>query len=443
MMRIMTVMQANEELLHGLNVLFQEIREDKKLQIEIDNQLVEHNFRRGTLNEVMLNPERIFSFETVEAAAFINSIYKVTKRHEINPQKYFSAKDIKKAEKYTRNKVEFEYPYTLHRVIKASDTEYATVMSAKEIAAWWNNEALTYNFQTQRLSKKKINKEGKVIEKPDVRIKSVKRITELMLSGRYKSNALLFNILVDGNDNIEYDDGELTIYEGTTVNLIDGMHRVQAMLNALEENPDFDRNFIVAITHLPISEAQDLLSQVNTTNRFDATLAKYYGANKLGEQIAKDLMNIPELIGRVSIKTTLDKKLSYLTNFAVLSEAIEDVFKPQTTKDRYDILEVLKKFFGYLINAYEFEFVKNVDEVRKISWINHHNTFVGYVALAKKLYEKYGFDFPVNKITDAVNSIDFRKQEGLPFNNIMAPQGKVNSNVIKRNIKEFFEKIDV
>lgn len=439
----MAVLQTKDDLLQDLKTIFDELREDKKLQLEIDDKLAEHNFRRGTLAEIMINPELINEFDTVEAAAFVNSIYKVTKRYEVDPKRFFSANVINKAEKYTRNKVEFEYPYTFQRVIKASDTEYVTVMSAKEIAAWWNNEALTYNFQTQRLSKKKLTKDGQVIEKPDVKAKSVKAITELMLSGRYKSNALLFNILVDGNDHIEYEDGELTIYEGTTVNLIDGMHRVQAILNVLEQDPDYDRNFIVVITHLPLAEAQDLLSQVNTTNRFDATLAKYYGANKLGEQITKDLMNIPELRGRVSIKTTLDKKLNYLTNFAVLSEAIEDVFQPQTTKDRYDVLEVLKKFFGYLINAYEHEFVTHVNEVRQKSWINHHNTFVGYVTLAKKLYDKYGMEFPVNKITQAVDSIDFTKKEGLPYNDIISPQGKVNSNVIKRNIKEFFEKIDV
>jgi hypothetical protein len=307
----------------------------------------------------------------------------------------------------------------------------------------WNAQALTYNFQTQRMSKKKKKKDGTVTEKADIKIKSVNKITELMLNGKYKSNALLFNILADGNDDVEYDDGELIINEGTNLNLIDGAHRVTAMANALEKDPTFNRNLIVVITHLPLTEAQNMLAQVNTTNRFDKTLTKYYGVDKISAQVTRDLMTIPELKNRVSIQTTMVKSFNYLTNFSVLSEAIESVFTPISTKERYEVAETLKKFFGYLIGYYENDFVKNLNESRKTSWLCHHNSFVGYVVLAKRLEDKYGKDYPVGKITETIDSIDFSKQEGLPYNDVIAPQGKVNSNQIKRNIKAFFEQIEI
>jgi hypothetical protein len=436
--------ETHGTLKENLESILREIKEDKKLQKQIDDLLSsQHNIPRGTLNEAIINIDSIDTFESVELAAFVSTLNQILNRAEIKPSNYFSATDLKKAAKYKKNRNEFEYPYTIYGVLKASDTEYVAVFSAKEIALLWNSGALTYNFQTQRLSKKRKKADGTVTEKPDVKIASVKKITQLMLKGEYKSNSLLFNILVDGDDNIEYDDGELTIHEGTNINLIDGMHRVQAMLNAIEQDPDYDYNFVVVIRHLPLTEAQSLLSQVNTTNRFDKTHAKYLGSESISSQIAKELMKIPELKDRVSIKTMPDKKLNQLTNFAILSESIELSFDPATNKDRYDTIDVLKKFFGYLINHYEKYFVTEVNETSDISWINHHNTFTGYVALAKKLYDKYGKDFPVDAIVKAIDSVDFAKKEGLPYNDVIAPQGKVGSDRIKRDIREFFENIEV
>src|SRR5690606_19672168 len=147
----------------------------------------------------------------------------------------------------------------------------------------------------------------------------------------------------------------------------------------------------------------------NTVNRFDKTLVKHYMGESIGSQITKDLMHTPELRNRISIKTTIDRKLNYFTNFSIVSDAIEASFEPKNNKDRYDITEVLKKFFGYLIPTFDNEFIKNHKEYSKISWFNHHNTFVGFIVIAQKLYVKYGKDFPVDEIVRIVNNIDFSK----------------------------------
>ncbi|GFN32509.1 DNA sulfur modification protein DndB [Paenibacillus xylaniclasticus] len=423
-----------------------EVNKNKEQQREIDDLLnANHRIPRGVFDELLVNPAKFESLSEEEKAVFVTVFYTVTKNEDTNPSNFYSSREIKNAERYKREVVEqLTLPYTFEGVIAApSGRDYVTIMSYQEVVKLWLSKILTYNFDTQRLSKKKAKKDGTFLEKIDINQKSVKNIARLMTEGKYKADTLLFNILVDGNDDVEYSNGDLTIGEGTTLNLIDGAHRVTAMIKVLEDNPNFDGFINVAIKHFPLQEAQFLLGQVNTVNRFDKTLIKNYMSETIGAQITKDLMNIPELRNRVSIKTTLDKKILYFTNFAILSESIESIFEPKNTKDRYDFTEALKKFFGYLIPSFESELTTNKSEVAKVSWINHHNMFVGFVVVAKKLYDKYGKDFPVDEIVRIINAIDLSKTEGSEFNTLMAGQGKVNSNRVKRSIRKFFEeKVD-
>lgn len=424
---------------------FEEIKHDKKTIMEVDNVLNnEHGFIPGTTNEAILSPQILESWSSEELIVLTQALYEITKSEEIAPKKFFSNKEIKGAQDYKKvYEEELIYPFTLTGVLKGSDILYSTFISYSELKRLWENGAITYNMKIQRLPKEKKNKDGSVSLKPDIKPKSVKSIADLMVRRKYKSNSLILNILVDGNDNIEYEDGELIVGEGTVVNIIDGAHRLEGAISALEADPDSDDVLPVVIYHLPLEEAQDCLSQVNTFNAFDKTLVKFYGNKKISDQIVKDLMSIPELINRVRIKTTITKKSEYLTNFAVLTESIDEVFQPETTKDRYDVANALKKFFGYLISAYEDEFVKDLINHREHSWMTHHNTFAGYVVLCKKLVDKYGADYDTKHITDMIDKIDFRKQEGLEYNDIIAPQGKVNSNKIKKDIRDFFEKLEV
>ncbi|WP_019420064.1 DNA sulfur modification protein DndB [Paenibacillus sp. OSY-SE] len=432
-----------EELLlfDTLPSLFADIIKNKEQQREIDNLLVErHCFPRSLFIEMLANYEVIHSLSEEELCVLTLALYEVTGNEQAAPAHFYSKREIAKAAKYERqSKDDITLPYTMEGVIAApSGRDFVTMLSYQEIRRLWNSKVITYNLQAQRLSKNKLLKDGTITEKPDINLKSVKNITRLMLEGKYKADTLLINILVDGHDRVAYEAGSLTVYEGTTVNLIDGMHRVQAILNVLEEEPDYEGIMNVAIKYYPLSEAQFLLGQINTVNRFDKTLVKHYMAESIGSQVAKDLMLLPELKKRISIKTSIDKKMDYLTNFAVLSESIDHIFEPQNNKDRYDITEVLKKFFGYLIPAFEAEFVTNMQETAKKSWINHHNTFVGFIVVAKKLYDTYGKDYPVDEIVRIIGSIDLSR-DGSPFDELMTTQGKVNSNKVKRQIKQFFE----
>lgn len=427
-----------------LSEVLTEIANNRDQQRSIEDYLNKnHGMVRGSFIELVSNPDKIDNLEDEQIAVIINAIYEITQDERIIPRTFFAPKEIKAIAKYEFEQIQqAALPYTIENVLAMpTNKDFLTIMSYQELASLWHGKVITYNYDTQRLSKKRLNAKGKTIEKPDVNTKSVKNITRLMLEGKYKPDTILLNVLVNGSDHIAYDSGELTIYEGTEINLIDGMHRLQAILNVIEEDPNYEGYINVSIKYYPLAEAQFALGQVNTVNRFDKTLVKHYMGETQGAQIAKSLMNIPELHKRISIKTSLDKKLNLLTNFAVLSDSIEAIFEPESSKDRYDITEVLTKFFSYMIGAFPNEFGTNLKtrtEIAKTSWITHHNLFVGFVVIAKKLYDKYGKEFPVDEIVRIINSIDFNRETS-DLTEIMSGQGKVNSNKVKAQIRKLFE----
>jgi hypothetical protein len=426
-----------------LPIVLTNVLNDKEKLNEVDGILI-NNYKipRGTVNELIANFDSINQLSEVEVSVLTKVLFDVTKDSRINPTNFYNQKEINKALKYKGQDREPLYPMVLRNVSVSPDgTEFSVCMTLQDIARSYIKKIWTYNFNAQRLSKKKMLKGGKISEKIDIKAKSVKEIRDLMKNGKYKADAIFLNVLVDGNDNIEYDADEmtLTIHEGTVVNLIDGMHRTEAAIQEVEENPDTQGFLWVIIKHYPISDSQFMLGQVNKKNAFDKTLIKHYMGEDFSAQITKDLMYLPELKNKISIKTTIDKNLNYFTNYAILSEAIESIFSPQNSKDRYDYLEVLKKYFSYMISHYSNQLTKDYKILSKSSWFTHHNIYVGHIAISKALYDKYGKDFPVDMIPKIIDSIDLSKNDNSEFNLLMSSQGKVNSNQVKRSIRKFFE----
>lgn len=432
--------ETGKSIYETLSEILLDIAKYRDQQRSIEDYLVEnHKMIRGTFIELVTQPEKIENLSEEVLVVISNAIAQVTDDQRLNLSGYFSQKEIKNVKKFEfEEPKQVKLPYTISGVLRVTSEDFLTAMSYKDIADLWINKILTYNFQTQRLSKKKINAKGVITEKADVKTKSVKSIKKLMLEGKYNPSTLLFNVLVDGKSSISFEDGDLTINEGSTVNIIDGMHRLMAIVEIIEESPDFEGYMNIDLKHYPIEKAQKLLAITNTVNRFDKTLVKYYGGEEFSQEVTKYLMTLPVLQNRIEIKTAIDKKIT-ITNFAILSESIQASFAPETTKDKYDAQDVLKRFYEYLIPSFEDELVKNRIKNLEVSWLSHHNMHVGFIAIAKKLYDKYGKEFPVDKIVEVINGINFDRETS-ELTEIMGGQGKTNSNKVKQQIREYINK---
>jgi hypothetical protein len=429
-----------KEVQEVLFEVLQKIAGNKELQRSIEDYLIDkHNMIFGTFIELVANPNKADMLDDEDIMAIANAIYNVGGFAEINPNLFFSERELRDLEYHSfQNEEELSFPITFKPVIRVTDEDYLLSLSYKELAALDINGLLTYNFETQRLAKITTSKRtGDIIKKKNIKSASVKNIMRLMKEGKYSPSTLLFNVLVDGESQISYSEGELTIHKGSTMNIIDGAHRLEAIVRIIEEDPNFEGYMNVDLKHYPLLKAQKLLAVTNTVNAFDKTHVKYLGGEELGQEIAKYLISLPVLKDRVSTKTSVSKK-GQITNFAILSEAIEESFNPTNPKEKYDAQEVLERFYGYLIPSYEKELVKERAKYLDITWLSHHNMHVGFVAIAKKLFDKYGKNFPVDKIVEIVDAIDFKKETS-KLNTIMSGQGKTNSNAVKKQIQLFIE----
>jgi len=434
-----------KDLFELVQQVFTDIIKNKEQQRQIDEFLyVNHKIPRGTFNELLVNVDKFELNGQEEQVAVINAIYEVTGDERVKTENLFDQKTINKLKKY-KKKADFtpvSYPYTFKNyVLSSSDQDYITTMTYQEIKVLWDSQILSYNYEIQRKPKETISKNGVIVKKPKVNLKSVKEITQLMIDGKFRSNTIVFNLLMDGRDEISYEDGELTIVSGE-LDIIDGFHRLSAILNVLEQDPDHEGFMDISIKHLPLDEARFYLGQINKMSKFDKTFVKSLMNTDVSDKIVGELNKRSALKDRITTDTTVSKKKTYLTNFAVLSQAIKDIFEPKenNSRDRIDISEVLTFSFDYLIGYYEDVFSKDLAtliEKREENLMNYHNTFVGYIVIFKGLYDKYGKSIPSDEIVRIVDSIDFSK-EG-EYGQIINTSGKVNSNQVKRQIRKYFE----
>jgi hypothetical protein len=432
----------------ALNEIADVLERDNQKKL-IDELLVQkHKLPNGTFLEVVVNKDKFEELDTVEQGAIISAIYEITKDERVFPENFYNQKEIGKISKYTYKSKDqvIGLPHTFgNYVIQTTDEDFNTSLTYKEVVSLSNAGFIEYNIDIQRNPKEKINKlTGEIKREARVIKKAIKEMTDLMLKKRFRSNQITLLALVDDpNTEISYTDGELTLESGVLY-IIDGFHRLSAMINVIEENPDYQAFVDVAIKHLTFDEARHYLGQINKMTKVDKSFVKSLMIEELEDKIVVDLKRKSTgLNGRITDDATVSKYKTYLTSFSILSKGIKDVFEPKDNVDRVNISQVLAFYFDYVIDYYKENFSKDINVLRAArekSLLSYHNTFVLHLVFAKKLFDKYGKDIPADKIVKLIDSVDFNKDG--EFYNVVYREGsgKVNSNKVKREIKEYAEK---
>lgn len=409
------------------------IAHDFNLQTKINEQMVnEHNFEMGEVFALFRNVNLLNSLEEEKFICFMNGCFEATRIKEIDPVNFYSKEDIEAALAFQEDRNEVTLPYTFHGVLKGGDNSYLTILSYKQIYELYNAKLLSYNYDSQRIAKKKV-KNGELIIEPKVYAKSVREIYELMKKKKYLPSTLLINVLIDGESEINYDDGNLTVLEGSKIDLIDGFHRVLAISKLMSEQPNFEGYMNVDIKNLDIIEAQELLATTNTTNPFDKTQRMRFANATFGSAIVKELEKLPEFENKISPKGAVSKTFGEYTTFSVMTESIDTIFDIQNSKEKYEVSKFLKEFYSYFLSYYETKFKNRYSELEN-SWFTHHNMFVLFNVLAKKMFDKYGKECPMDIIPQILEKVDFRKNVDSELNSLLVTQGKTNTPKIRRQL---------
>jgi hypothetical protein len=165
-------------------------------------------------------------------------------------------------------------------------------------------------------------------------------------------------------------------------------------------------------------------------------------ANRLSDTVVQRLKSESDLQGRISQTNRIHSLNKELVTYNVLSNSIDDEFKMNTRVDAEDVADYLIDYFNFLIGSYPEAFINNIEKTRKDSLINDNNMFVGYIVLARKMFEK---GIKPRKVKEYIDNIEFNRENKLwQEKGILDSQLNItDTNKARKSIKELFENIDV
>lgn len=278
--------QEKSLLMENLNLRLISLNNTGRIKELINSDLLNDYMPKGVLTKYLNTKMPLNNLNTSE-------LFHITRlinlyEHKINVDEYFTDTEINEAME-SKNNLKIE----LNPVIELKDVLYSKtgfeeswlcVVAYREIYEWMKSGVLSYRLETQRRGIfRKIGKEKMVM--PYVNEKSIQEMKKDMKEDRFYSNLLSFNIIPDYNHKLQYDKFDKILRIDTTlfdVDIIDGFHRISAVMLALDEDKDLQGNFYLKITNMSIEKAQQFIIQEAKGNVQDLDyLEKYNPTNKI------------------------------------------------------------------------------------------------------------------------------------------------------------------
>jgi len=323
-------------------------------------------------------------------------------------ENYFTPMEIEEFTDFVIEKKEISrYPYRLKNMLKVGENHYIGIISSRELSWIDASNDIVYDFAVQR--DPKIDIFG--MKRINTDLKKIDKITDNLLSGNYFSDEIKLNVKNDGEDHIEFDSkdgiyGDLIIHSGT-ITCFDGYHRKAANSKAMNINNELQFNWKLGVTNYPEPKAKKFMIQINKQKPIKIEHIRNIDETRNENVIVNNIINNSnsELADKIK-DSDAELKHDGLTKKSILSLAIEEQYKEfLTTKiNNIEISNWIVEFTNHLMGLYTNEFLFNVDKIKKISYINHKNMFMGYIALSRKLYKQ---DDWKNKTKKIMESVDF------------------------------------
>lgn len=335
-----------------------ENRYDHDLFSDLQKNLKKHEIYSKNILDIMNKRISFGELPANELVLFARIVYaRFPDAVILNPQRYFKPGEIKAAQHYSRdNRSDYlKLPLTINSASEMQYDEYFAILPASLLVKMLDSSIITYNFESQRDPKSMIDTNGRIVRAINVNQKSVDEITQMMLSGEYLSDTLTFNMLLGSNETQEefsVKGNSIIINEGTQLDILDGFHRLSAMQQAIEANPDFNLNFPVAFKNFDIQKAKRYVGQTNTFNVMPKSYVEQLRAKDHYAYIVNELINTSDLRGRVGYHLKPRFENGEITTFERLKRAIEKIYKINTKREAMMVIEKLTPLFDEAVFFY-------------------------------------------------------------------------------------------
>lgn len=389
--------------------------------------------------------EYLPTLEVRQLLLFTEQVFAKTGDLRINVDDYFTSAEFSDARNYSasveRMEKQIEFPITLSNVTVVGNGAYMATVDIQTIDKLLSNGLLDYNYDLQReATYRRVKNEIK--KEPTLVMSNVKEITSHLLEGTLVPTVLVWNAAVRSSSTgteLVYNSNtlELTIEKDTALFIVDGWHRCKSSQNALQINPDLHFNFAVLITNYSTKKAQQYQAQLAKATPISKVRIQELEANRLSDAVVQQLKEESDLEGRISQTERIHSLNKELVSYNVLSNTIEEEFTLNSRLDAADVGDFLVDYFNILLGSYPDEFLKNIEETRKTSLINNNNMFIGYIVLARRMFES---DIKPKNIRKIIKGIDFSKSNEL-WRDLGILDDKLNiadTNNARKAIRNYF-----
>ncbi|HEY8805097.1 MAG TPA: DNA sulfur modification protein DndB [Clostridium sp.] len=366
----------------------------------------------GIKNELILLfvfASGMFKALTFKENTTSESLGEINDWNKIIIEDHFTTIEVENLKNYKLAKKEGEKDEVIvfHNMLEIATGCWLGGLQSRQFAELDAGNEFIYNFKTQRdpvydafgMKKISLNKT------------KAKEIAEGLLSGEYFPDAIVMNVLKNGEDEIRYDkNGDLNIISGIK-NIVDGQHRKVGNSIAISQNPDLDFTFVFIVTNYSEIKAQKQMVQINKQKPMKQEHIKSLDTSKLGNVVINLILDNSSSEFAQSIKES-DSELAFggLAKRSTLAISVEDTYSDrlQNRLQAKSIAKHIANVIDFIIGLNVEEFIIHPEETKKISYINHKNMFAGYIALSAKLY---GLDLKEeewqDKVEQALSKVNF------------------------------------
>jgi hypothetical protein len=454
------MLQSKEQLIENLTEVIQasKIKNKKKIVNDIKKYLAA-KYQIVDVQGWVNDPEKLKEVDLRELFLFSEQIYLKTKDMDldvnpgiINPTEFFTNSEMKESRQFSGvteiKQNEMEFPITFANATIVGNNAYMVTMSIQTINKLMDNNLIYYNYETQREATY-VKRKDQIVIAPTLNKNSVKEITDHLLQGTLVPTVLVFNAETrsttdESGEELIYDSKkmELTVTRNTRISITDGFNRITGARNALQINSELDFNFAVLITNFNTRKAQQYMAQISKSNPVSKTRIQELEATRFSDNVVQQLKEESELKGRISQTNRIHSLNRELCSYNVLADSIDEEFTMETKLDSLDVSDYLVSYFDYLIGSFPEQFIHNVAETRKVSLMVENSMFVGYIVLARRLYES---KIKANKVVNIIKEINFNR-DNYTWQQIGVVDEKGNlteTNKSRKAIKQYFEEIEL
>lgn len=444
------MIKNRNQLEEVINKVSYDYAHNNKIINKVTDELVNnHNLSRGRVIGIFTQNTPINYFNNEELCLITKYLFQFTQNSKLKLSEWYNPREIAIAEIYKNKITEKVNRIILHNVDQISSNQWlSTKENYQYITYVMSNGLVGYNMRTQRKPIKK--KYGdKTFEIPNIKTNKVEEIKNEMVAGTFNPNVIIWNIRKEsGMEKFKYNSKEriltIEINENTHVDIIDGANRTGGILRAVEEKSDISLTTSIMIYYVDEEKAQQIIYQEAQTEPLEEEIKEFFNLSNKNMEIVKNInskQRLNEMFNRIGMN---EKDLKYegkLCTFETLSETIKYVYSDLNKKRVIDVQNIEKyliEFFNELIGInYEVLSIEKLKETRKNSYIADDNMFIGYIALAQALNEKYNENWKEN-LQIILKQIDFRKTN--PRWTKIGIESRLNQRTVKR-IADYFRSL--